>query len=44
MKNIVKYLALGFVALGMASCVQDLNTAPIDPNSSTSFIDVIMFL
>ena len=37
MKNIVKYLALGCVALGMVSCVQDLNTTPIDPNSSTSF-------
>ena len=37
MKNLVKYVALVFVAFGMASCVQDLDTKPIDPNSSTSF-------
>ena len=37
MKNITKYFALICVALGMASCVQDLDTKPIDPNSSTSF-------
>ena len=37
MKNLVKYVALVFVVFGMASCVQDLNTKPIDPNSSTSF-------
>ena len=37
MKNITKYFALVCVAFGMASCVQDLDTKPIDPNSSTSF-------
>ena len=37
MKSLLKYVALVFVAVGMASCVQDLNTTPIDPNSSTSF-------
>lgn len=37
MKNLVKYVALVFVAFGMASCIQDLDTKPIDPNSSTSF-------
>ena len=37
MKNITKYFALICVALGMASCVQDLNTKPLDPDSSTSF-------
>ena len=37
MKRLVNYVALVLVALGMASCVQDLNTKPIDPNSSTSF-------
>ncbi len=43
MKNIVRYFALACVALGMASCVQDLNTKPIDPNSSTSFNQDRMF-
>lgn len=43
MKNIVNYVALVCVALGMASCVQDLNTKPIDPNSSTSFNQDRMF-
>ena len=43
MKNIAKYFALVCVALGMASCVQDLNTKPIDPNSSTSFNQDRMF-
>jgi hypothetical protein len=37
MKSLLKYVALVFVVVGMASCVQDLNTTPIDPNSSTSF-------
>ena len=37
MKRLVNYVALVCVALCMASCVQDLNTEPIDPNSSTSF-------
>ena len=37
MRSILKYMALACVALVMASCVQDLNTKPIDPNSSTTF-------
>jgi hypothetical protein len=43
MRNLVKYFAMVCVALGMASCVQDLNTKPIDPNSSTSFNQDRMF-
>jgi hypothetical protein len=43
MKNIVKYVALGFVVLGMASCIHNLDTKPIDPNSSTSFNQDRMF-
>ena len=43
MKRLVKYIAIVCVALGMASCVQDLNTKPIDPNSSTSFNQDRMF-
>ena len=43
MKNLVEYVALVCVAFGMASCVQDLNTTPIDPNSSTSFNQDRMF-
>ena len=43
MKNIVKYFAFACIALGMTSCVQDLNTEPIDPNSSTSFNQDRMF-
>lgn len=37
MRSILKYMALACVAVVMASCVQDLNTKPIDPNSSTTF-------
>ena len=37
MRSILKYMALACIALVMASCVQDLNTKPIDPNSSTTF-------
>ncbi|MBQ9296711.1 MAG: RagB/SusD family nutrient uptake outer membrane protein [Paludibacteraceae bacterium] len=43
MKNIVKYLSLVCVAFGLASCVHNLNTTPIDPNSSTSFNPDRMF-
>ena len=43
MKRLVNYIVLACVALGMASCVQDLNTTPIDPNSSTSFNQDRMF-
>ncbi len=43
MKRLFNYAVLVCVALGMASCVQDLNTKPIDPNSSTSFNQDRMF-
>lgn len=43
MRSILKYMALACVAVGMVSCVQDLNTEPIDPNSSTSFNQDRMF-
>jgi hypothetical protein len=43
MKRFLNYVALACIALGMASCVQDLNTEPIDPNSSTSFNQDRMF-
>lgn len=36
-------MALACIALGMASCVQDLNTEPIDPNSSTKINEDRMF-
>ena len=37
MNKLLKYVAMGCVALAFAACVQDLDTKPIDPNSSTSF-------
>lgn len=38
MKNSLKYIALACgVMLGMTGCVQDLNTEPIDKNSTTAF-------
>ena len=43
MKRLVKYFMVVCVGLVMASCVQDLNTKPIDPNSSTSFNQDRMF-
>jgi hypothetical protein len=43
MKNIIRYFALAIVVLAMASCVQDLNTKPIDPHSSTNFNEDRMF-
>lgn len=43
MKNIVKYVALAFVAVTMASCVQDLNTTPIDKHSTTGFNQDALF-
>ena len=36
MKNIVRYFALACVAVGMVSCVQDLDVTPIDPNKNTA--------
>ena len=43
MKNIVNYIALVVVALGMASCVHNLNTKPIDKNSTTGFNQDALF-
>ena len=43
MKRLFNYVVLVCVGLVMASCVQDLNTKPIDPNSSTSFNQDRMF-
>lgn len=43
MKRLVKYVALAVVALGVASCVQDLNTTPIDKNSTTGFNQDALF-
>lgn len=43
MKNLVKYTALVLMVLGLSACVKDLNTKPIDPNSSTSFNQERMF-
>ena len=43
MKRLVKYSLMVCVALAMTACVQDLNTVPIDPNSSTSFNQDRMF-
>ncbi len=37
MKKYIKFFALTAVALGLASCVQDLNTEPIDPNVVQEF-------
>ena len=37
MNNLVKYVSMAVVALAFASCVQDLNTTPIDKNSTTGF-------
>ncbi len=43
MKRIFNYLLTACFAMGMVSCVQDLDTKPIDPNSSTSFNQDRMF-
>ena len=43
MKRFFNFVVLVFVGLVMASCVKDLNTKPIDPNSSTSFNQDRMF-
>ena len=39
----MKYVALVCVALAMASCVQDLNTKPIDKHSATGFNQDALF-
>lgn len=43
MKSIVKYAAMAVVALGLASCVHNLNTTPIDKNSTTGFNQDALF-
>jgi len=43
MKRFFNYIALVCVALVMASCVQDLNTSPIDKNSTTGFNQDALF-
>ncbi|MBQ0153270.1 MAG: RagB/SusD family nutrient uptake outer membrane protein [Bacteroidales bacterium] len=43
MKNVNKYLLMAVVALATTACVDDLNTEPIDKNSSTSFNQARMF-
>lgn len=43
MRSILKYMALACIAIGMASCVQDLDVEPIDPNSSTKINEDRMF-
>lgn len=37
MKNIVKYISLACAVFAFTACVQDLNTRPIDPLSTTGF-------
>lgn len=43
MKSITKYVALVCVALGMSACVHNLNTTPIDKNSTTGFNQDALF-
>lgn len=43
MNKLLKYVAMALVGLVFTACVQDLNTKPIDPNSSTSFNQDRMF-
>ncbi|MCR5532701.1 MAG: RagB/SusD family nutrient uptake outer membrane protein [Paludibacteraceae bacterium] len=43
MKSLLKYVSMACVALAFTSCIQDLDTKPIDPNSSTSFNQDRMF-
>lgn len=43
MKSLLKIAVLVMAVAGMTACVQDLNTKPIDPNSSTSFNQDRMF-
>ena len=37
MKKYIKFFTLTAVALGLVSCVQDLNTEPINPNVVQEF-------
>ncbi len=43
MKSFLKIAVLVMAVAGLSACVQDLNTKPIDPNSSTSFNQDRMF-
>ena len=43
MKNLLKIAVLVMAVAGLTACVKDLNTKPIDPNSSTSFNQERMF-
>ena len=43
MKKIVKYVVMACAALVMTACVQDLNTTPIDKNSTTGFNQDALF-
>jgi hypothetical protein len=43
MKSFLKIAVLVMAAAGLTACVQDLDTKPIDPNSSTSFNQDRMF-
>lgn len=43
MKTFWNYVALVFVALAFTACVQDLNTSPIDKNSTTGFNQDALF-
>lgn len=43
MKKIVKYVVMACAALMMTACVQDLNTTPIDKNSTTGFNQDALF-
>lgn len=43
MKRLVKYSLMVCIAFALTACVKDLNTEPIDPNSSTSFNQDRMF-
>ena len=43
MKSLLKYVSMACVALLFSACVHNLDTKPIDPNSSTSFNQERMF-
>lgn len=43
MKQVLKYVAMACLAFCMTSCVQDLNTEPIDKNSTTGFNQDALF-
>ena len=44
MKKFIKYVAVAFVcSFGLTACVQDLNTTPIDKNSTTGFNQDALF-